>query len=140
MLLWVNHEFPPSDFSADGRFARILGRVPTPDDMLACMGASVVVLVPDDQGGYRLDPDAPEAWRLSGLSPATQVTGPAREVLGETLATLLELLCSGDCDAALRGMRDDKLRAEWIFPLLSENTLDVFLLPGCELNVTVAPR
>lgn len=81
LLLWVNHEFPPSVYGSDTRFARVLGRPPTPADMRACMGASVLELARTERGFERVV-DSSRAWRLDGSTPLTRVTGPAAPILG----------------------------------------------------------
>jgi secreted PhoX family phosphatase len=91
ILLWVNHEFPPSPIleasHKDGRLARFLKRTPTPDDMKSLMGASVIELV-KEAGGWRLVEDSKRGWRLSGLKPGCKVTGAASEILGTVPGSL----------------------------------------------------
>lgn len=88
LLLWVNHESHPGDLDDLAAWSH-LTRPPTPDDMRACMGASVLEIALNAKGEWAVVYASARNWRLSGFGPATRVTGPAVAVLGpEVVGTM----------------------------------------------------
>jgi secreted PhoX family phosphatase len=92
-LLLVNHEDGAGRLSDDAAWA-FLGRPPVPDDLFAMMGISVIEVARGADGQWAVVPASPKSFRISGLGPATQVTGPALDILGpEVVGTICN--CGG---------------------------------------------
>lgn len=89
LLLWVNHESPASLLSDQGGWS-YLGREATIGDVLDSMGASVLELQRNAEGGWDLVADSQKAWRLTGRTPDILATGPASTLIGKSITGTLQ--------------------------------------------------
>ena len=92
-LLWVNHEYS-SDLFVQGKPAGLDGKY-TPDQikqMLYVQGGSIIEVVGDKKGGWKMDATSKYARRVSGLTKF-KLTGPASGLASEVTGTFAN--CSG---------------------------------------------
>ncbi len=83
MLLWVNHSAPPARLDEVARWS-FLDHMPTMDDVLDYMGASVIEVESQSNGAWKLVPNSNIAWRITGRMPDLTTTGPAASLIGKT--------------------------------------------------------
>ena len=74
-LLWVNHEYS-SDVFVQGSKTNGAYSAKQIEEMLYVQGGSIIEVVGDKKGGWKMDTTSKYARRITGLTPFT-LTGPA---------------------------------------------------------------